>query len=125
MKLKPLSLLMVLASLWLIGCTNDAEEEINPTTPDSLCDTDNVLFSVDVLPVIEANCYVCHDAATKTAGINLEGYDNIKSVAVSGKLVGVISHAPGFPKMPRGRAQLPTCDIESIKQWIEDGTPEN
>ena len=123
MKYKFIVLLVSLSAFGLVSCVSDIEEEIAPAS--FTCDTEGVTFSGTVLPLIEANCYQCHDAATRTSGVNLEGYDNIKARAVTGQLVGVISHAPGFAQMPKNRAQLPTCDIESIKKWIEDGTPQN
>ena len=133
MKYKQIVLVLSLLAFGFSGCVSDVEEEIIPQNMNpgsgsgsgSGCDTDGVTFSVDVLPLIQSNCYQCHDAATSTAGVNLEGYERIKASALSGKLIGVIDHQTGFSPMPKNRAKLLTCDIESIKKWIEDGTPEN
>lgn len=115
-----------LSLIGMISCVNEVEEEIIPSAgTDPVCNTETVTFSGNVQPLIQGNCLPCHSASTLSGGINLEGYENIKNVAQSGKLVGVISHSPGFSPMPKGRAKLATCDIESIKKWIADGTPQN
>lgn len=124
MKYKHLVLVLSLFVFGFSSCLSDVEEDLIPEDVIT-CNTDNVTFSGDVLPLIQANCYQCHDAASSTAGVNLEGYDQIKASAISGKLIGVIDHQPGFPQMPRNSAKLPLCDIESIKKWIDDGTPQN
>ena len=123
MNYKQIALVLSIMAFGISSCVSDVEEELIPV--DLTCNTDNVSFSQDVLPIIQANCYQCHDAATSTAGVNLEGYDRIRAVAITGTLVGVIDHQPGFSQMPKNRAKLPICDIEVIKQWIEDGTPQN
>ena len=43
----------------------------------------------------------------------------------SGNLVGVISHAEGFPPMPQDLAKLLQCDIDKIATWVEQGTQNN
>ncbi len=114
--------LFTLLSLAASGCYYDVEEEIYPTTE---CDTMDITYSMDVLPIIETNCYVCHDQATNLGNVTLEGYERLKTVADNGKLLGVIKHQPGFPMMPQNAPQLVECDIAKIEQWVNDGAPNN
>ncbi len=105
-----------------IGCYYDVEEELYPTTG---CSTDDMSYQNDILPLIDTNCYQCHDAANNFGGITLEGYDALKTYADNGQLVGVISHAAGFSPMPQGDPKLLDCEIEKIEAWISQGTLNN
>jgi hypothetical protein len=90
------------------------------------CVVDNApSFSTKVAPVIKSNCFSCHNNSFSLGNVKLEGYDNIKKVAATGKLLGVISHAAGFSQMPKGGNKLDDCTINIIKKWIETGTPNN
>lgn len=106
----------------LSRCYYDVEEEIYPKTE---CDTDNISYSIDVVPILQNNCYECHSEAVNQAGITLEGYDNLKTYVDNGRFLGAIKHDPGFSPMPQGRPQLPDCQIAKIEQWILDGAPNN
>ncbi|MCB9265568.1 MAG: hypothetical protein H6558_11120 [Lewinellaceae bacterium] len=109
-------------ALGITGCYYDVEEELYPAVE---CDTQGVSYSGTVQPLLSGNCYVCHSAAVNTAGITLEGYNNLKVYVDNGRFLGAIQHQPGFSPMPQGAAQLPECDILKIEQWITDGAPNN
>lgn len=106
----------------LPGCYYDNEEELYPN---SVCDTLNVSYTETVYPIIAENCISCHSDALQTAGISLEGYQNVKAQADNGNLLGVISHSPGYPNMPQGQPKLPECDIAQIRVWIENGAAQD
>lgn len=114
--------LFLLLSLAATGCYYDVEEEIYPSTE---CDTTDISYSMDVLPIIENNCYVCHDQATNLGNVTLEGHAHLKTMADNGKLLGVIKHQAGFPQMPQNAPQLIECDIAKIEQWVNDGALDN
>lgn len=84
-----------------------------------------VSFSTKVAPVIQSNCFQCHNNNFKLGNVTLEGHDNIKKVAASGKLFNVINHSAGFAKMPKNGNKLDECTIATIKKWIDNGTPDN
>ncbi|MEO8085269.1 MAG: hypothetical protein ABI763_00530 [Bacteroidota bacterium] len=111
-----------LASL-LTGCYYDNKEDLYPIAV--ACDSGAVTYSGKVLSIIQTNCYACHTSSNALGNMNLEGYTNLKIVADNGKLIGVTEHQNGFSPMPQGGAQLSTCDINDIKKWISDGTPDN
>jgi hypothetical protein len=49
----------------------------------------------------------------------------VQRVAANGRLVGVISHAAGYPAMPQGGPKLSDCEIARIRTWVRQGTPNN
>ncbi len=92
------------------------------------CDTEDVTYSGTIVPVLEANCYTCHDdenASVFASGIKLEGYAQLKLYVDNGRLLGAIKHAPGFSPMPRSAAQLPECTIRQIEAWVSRGALDN
>lgn len=102
------------------SCSYDKELLTVPCVVD-----DVVSFSTKVAPVVQSNCFSCHNNNFSLGNVVLEGYDNVKKVAVSGKLSGVINHAAGFSPMPKGGNKLDDCTIATIKKWIDNGTPNN
>lgn len=105
------------------ACTYHSEEDLFPGG--DTCDTSNVSYNQDVLPILVSNCYVCHDNINRQGGIVLEGYDQLKVQVNSGRLIGAIRRENGFSPMPQGAPALPDCQIETIAQWIADGAPDN
>ena len=88
-------------------------------------DTTNIRYSVHVAPILANNCLGCHNNATHSGNIYLEGYNNVKTVAQSGQLFGAVAHLPGYTPMPLGLPQISDCDIALIKKWIDLGAPNN
>lgn len=113
---------LLTAILLLSSCYYDVEEEIYP---DVGCDIEQITYTDDVLPIIQSNCYRCHDQANNFGGVTLEGYDNLKRFVDNDRLLGAIRHEPGFSPMPQDRAQLPECTIQKIETWVADGAPDN
>lgn len=89
------------------------------------CDTTNVTFTAVVRPILQNNCVGCHSGPTPPANLKLDNYDGVRAVAINGKLYGVISHTPGYPKMPYNGNKLDDCRIARIKAWIDAGAPNN
>jgi hypothetical protein len=91
----------------------------------SECSTENIKFSVDVLPVINNHCKGCHNGASASGGINLDGYANIKIQVDNGNLIGAITWLSGYQRMPQGQDQLDACTLNKIKKWVDDGAQDN
>lgn len=126
--LKNLVFLLILGA-FMASCINETEEELLKNSLIN-CDTIDVSYSQDIKPILQNYCYRCHAANIATAGVILEGYANVKAKAetiVDGKslLVGVTSHLPGFPQMPRNSPKLAACHIAKIRKWVEDGIKDN
>lgn len=124
MNLKKISILStsLILLLMLGSCYYDVEEEIYPKTD---CNTDNITYSVNIVAVLQSNCYVCHSQAANLGGITLEGYNNLKTYVDNGRFLGAIRHEAGYSPMPQGAPQLLDCQIAQIEQWILDGAPNN
>ena len=91
------------------------------------CDTVNMSYSVNVVPILEAYCYSCHGNGNTSGsgGILLEGYSNIKSWAADGYLTGNVTHAPGYVPMPYGQPALAVCQQDIIVDWVNNGYQNN
>lgn len=117
-----IQLILLLGLLGFVGCSSDVEEEIYPSIE---CQTEDMSYVADILPIIETDCFNCHDAANNFGGVTLEGFEAVKIFADNGQLVGSIRHEAGFSFMPQGAPQLLTCEIEKIEAWIDQGTKDN
>ena len=115
--------------LWMSACTFDNEEETFPAEDGEVgCQTANISYLTDVLPIIRANCYVCHDDDnfnTLGSGIDLEGYDDLKIYVDNERFFGSINREQNFSPMPRGAPKLDQCDLDKIKSWIDAGALNN
>ncbi|KAA3438815.1 c-type cytochrome domain-containing protein [Rufibacter hautae] len=125
-----LSLLAFTLSVTLFAaCKDDKEEEITPNNPNNpqpaQCDTNNVTYSSTVSGIISTNCLACHSASQAEGGMILDTYARVKAVADNGKLIGVITHANGFPAMPKNGTKLSDCNIAKIQKWVSAGAPNN
>ena len=118
-------LILALALSLLSGCYYDNEQELYPDGGGTACDTVNVSYASTVLPIIQSQCYVCHEQSVRFGNVNLEGYENVRIYANNGRLYGAIAHLSGFSFMPQGRNKLPDCQIAQIKSWIDNGAPNN
>lgn len=118
-KLLPVALPLLLG---LSACYYHVEEELYP---DLGCATENVTYSGTILPILDTNCFICHNQATNEGNVTLEGYDNLLMLVDSGRLLGAIRHEPGFFPMPQNQPQLVACTIEKIEAWINSGAPNN
>jgi hypothetical protein len=105
----------------LFSCYNDTEEELYGIT---VCNFDNVTYSLNVAPIISNNCYACHsqvNAPSNGAGIVLEGYNKLIIAANNGLLLESITHGPNASPMPKNAPQISDCNINTIKTWITNG----
>ena len=120
-------------SIVIYSCSKSSEDAYVDPPPqqgggnNNTCDTANSEYQADVVPILTSYCYSCHGAATNSGsmGIVLEGYDNLKPKADAGTLIGVITHASGFPAMPKDGTKLSECNINKIRSWIDHGAQNN
>jgi hypothetical protein len=105
----------------LSSCTYNKEELLYSNA----CDTSNVKYSVQVVNTLNANCTGCHAGVTASGGIMLDNYTNVRNMAISGRLLGAITHSPGYRAMPDLAPKLPECRIAEIRTWIRNGMLNN
>lgn len=98
---------------------------LNTANCNTGCDTALFTYSGAVLPVLQSSCIGCHSGTAPSGNVDLTTYDNVHNLALSGKLLGVISHAAGFKPMPDGGNKLTGCRITQIRKWIEAGSLNN
>lgn len=89
------------------------------------CDTAVFTFSGVIKPMMDSKCKGCHNPANLGGNIDLSTYNDIKTVALNGKLYGSITHQPGYSPMPKNSAKLSDCEIIQVRKWIDAGTPNN
>lgn len=120
---KGVVLIGITAMIILNSCYYDNVEELYPQP--AACDTSNITFSGNVLPILEASCISCHSGGTPAGNVNLETYDDIVAAANNGSLMGTIRHESNWSPMPKNGAKLDNCTITKMEIWIADGTPNN
>jgi len=117
-------LLLGLTMSWsLTSCYYDNEEELypNPTS----CDTTNITYSGAVVPILQNNCYTCHNSVNQQGGIILDNYSDLQTVINNGRFRGSINHLSGYSPMPQGGEKLNDCNLTLINKWLDDGAPNN
>lgn len=121
----------IACSTIIVSCSKSNEQDItNPPGNGgggggNTCDTVNMKYATDVLPILQANCYSCHGNGNVSGGVSLGSYASVKTQADNGNLIGTITHAAGYPAMPQGAAKLSDCNINKIKAWIARGALNN
>lgn len=111
------------------SCYYDVESELYSTTGTTSCDSSTAKFSTFVSPLIVSKCATsgCHNATTAAAGVNLDGYTNIKNYLTRSSSVffGSIKRTSGFSPMPQGGSKLADCDITKLQLWVNAGLLNN
>ncbi len=107
---------------FLQSCTYDKEMLLPPSNS---ADTVNVSLAAFILPLLRANCFSCHGNGSNLGNVSLDTYDDVKALAVSGRLLGSISHSAGFAPMPEGADKLDDSSIDAVRIWIDEGASNN
>jgi hypothetical protein len=89
------------------------------------CDTTKVSYSLQIVPILQNNCYTCHSGSGASSGVDFSNYGAFKGWAQSGLVAGNITGAPGYTPMPYGLPPMSSCDINTILAWIHQGTLNN
>lgn len=97
----------------------------NNSCVSAACDTANVKYSTSVKSIISNKCQGCHSASSPGGGYDLSTYTGMQTVVNNGKLWGSINFTAGFSAMPKGGSKLSSCELATIKKWIDAGAPNN
>jgi hypothetical protein len=123
------ALLAIFGVFSLPSCYYDVESELYPDTGTATCDTTTAKFGAFVSPLMASKCATsgCHNSTTASAGVNLDGYTNIKNYMSKNQSVffGSINHSSGFSAMPKGGTKLSSCDINKLQIWFNAGLLNN
>jgi len=121
---------LLFAGSFFSSCYYDNNEELYGTI---ICDTVDMSYTADILPILENSCLTCHSATSAGVlggGNNLEGFDNLSNYIVPGDALNSTFYASvewisGTSFMPVGGEKLSSCDIAKIKSWINMGATNN
>lgn len=84
-----------------------------------------VSFKNDIIPIIDNYCYGCHNTADPQGGYSYSTHaETLKSVN-DGTLLGSIRFESGYVAMPENSNKMPSCNIDLIRVWIEEGALDN
>ena len=112
--------------LTLAACKKENEEHLRGPV---VCDTTNIKYAANILPILVANCYECHGNGQSQEGpggpVNFDSYSGTKKQVDNNNLINAIKHTAGFTPMPFGKPMLSACDIDKIQAWINNGAPNN
>jgi len=116
-------LLLFFAAIFILGACKKEKTSAQPILTNCQI-SDSISYMSDVKSILDANCIPCHQYPG-AGGINLDSYNESKNVALSGQLVQSIIHDTNYVIMPPPpQKQLDSCQIKTIKKWIEQGCME-
>ncbi len=88
------------------------------------CDTLNYKFAADIWPILNTNCYGCHNNSSPGGNIYIRNYSDVQGMASDGSLMGSLL-GNGYHLMPKNTTGLQSCKITQIQKWINDGAQNN
>jgi uncharacterized membrane protein len=97
------------------------------TTTGWRCSADTVYYTLDIQPILTANCAMsgCHDAITRADGVNLSNYT--RTMSTGGVVAGNPSSSDLYSEIvrgkmpPRGYPALTQAQKDLIAKWINQG----
>lgn len=125
--MKPLYV-AIAASVVILGACGQ-KERVSP-----------VSFATQVKPILDRNCVECHKAAGQgygRSGLRLDSYESLMAGTKFGPVIKpgsaissslyllVAGKADPSIRMPHNRGPLPNEDVETIKNWIDQGAKNN
>jgi hypothetical protein len=123
--------IIIIAALILIvcfiSCSKENSQDLSVSASVATCDTVDMKYTINVLPILQAHCYNCHATGNTGAsgGVYLDSYASLKVWVDNGYFGGDITHSPGYVGMPYGLPMLDTCDINIIISWLNNGAQNN
>jgi hypothetical protein len=102
------------------GCTYDDLESLG--TPFD-CDTIDVGYGADILPLVADHCQGCHSGGSPAAGIGFEEYADIAGHAET--MLDRMDRSPDDPLLMPQSGKLDSCSIVRFSAWIDAGKPNN
>lgn len=134
--MKWLSVILLIGLVLVItGCSDMGDKIVNHDNNGPPPDL-NPTWVDDISPIFTTRCTPCHIGSTPTNGFDASDYNALltktsqagNSIVTPGSLDNSELYqrliGQGFPQMPPG-TPLSSADIELIRNWIEDGAPEN
>jgi hypothetical protein len=99
------------------ACYYDNEQDLyGIPTP---CDTLSLSYNAEIKGIITNNCQGCHNNASASGNLNLES--DASRVANIAKIIERISLPANDPRVMPTSGPMPSCNIEKIKAWRNQG----
>jgi len=120
---KKISLLVVagtFAALQFPACSYENADDITGIV---VCDTVAMSYANDIVPILQSQCYSCHDAVNvSTSGYQFDSYAFLLDYVNAGSLVERIND-PVSPMPTTGL--MDECSIAKIEAWVNQGALDN
>ena len=90
------------------------------------------VFEKDVLPIFSTYCFTCHGKSSPELGVDLRTARSVLRGGFNGPVIqkGSAEESRLFQKVskaemppPAFNSKVPEADVETIRRWIEGGTP--
>jgi len=89
------------------------------------CDPAGFSFAQNIAPTIELACTGCHSGSNPSGSLSLTTYEQIKNIALDGRLMHSLNGTSGYTIMPDNTLGLPECNKTQFQNWVNAGAPNN
>lgn len=138
----PHRIAFVLLTALLAGCAKDEGPLFVPRPVDPGLPMDTVYFSTEVLPILTEHCWLCHPPMGNGMDLSPQyAYSELVNVP-SENWAPALRVAPGDPEasvlwnkinftevyglgMPPNGTALSSAELQTIREWIEQGAMDN
>jgi len=113
-----------IAAISWVGCGKDDQNpdyiaEANCSAVDANTNT----YTLAIKTIMDSGCALggCHDAVTKSEGVDLSSYAGTKFAFESQNLLCAVNHGSGCEPMPQGSSKLPQATLDRLACWAKNG----
>lgn len=114
----------LLVALGGLGCGKDDKNpdyinEANCTSVDAATNT----YALAIKTIMDNSCALggCHDAGTKSEGVDLSNYAGTKKAFESQDLLCSVNHGKDCSAMPKGGLKLSSDVLNRLACWAKNG----
>ncbi len=113
---------LILMAFIIHGCRKDKDTVVDPSGSVGCNVPDTVTFIGDIQAITATRCAIsgCHTGINPTAGLRLDSYSQVRSIATSGDMAYRALVRQDMP--PTG--PLSDCEQDLIQAWINQGVQE-
>lgn len=86
------------------------------------CDTTAVSYSLDIRPILDANCITCHAPGGEQEVAPLLTYEDVKKYTGDRNIVDRTS---GTTVLMPPTGKMSDCNVSLIESWVNAGAPNN
>ncbi len=115
-----LTLFIIILAIYSCKTTQPAETTVTKTPPKIDCSSQIPVYQLDIQPILEKNCNLCHGEQS-AGGYDFRDLDDIMRSANNGSLLGSIKWDGYYSHMPARADKLDDFTIKKIECWINTG----